>query len=269
MFERIGDFEKLTGISKATLRYYDREGLLFPERSDGNNYRGYSEADLIHLVQVRQLSGFGIPLSGQPAAERSVSRGDVLALLETRQLEIEKQIEDLYELEARVKLHVLSYQTPFRPDAPPARQHMVGTYRMMLTEPDTRSHPNTPAIVSRWMCHTPYTYSVLRIRKEELQQRHEGIFHADIGIGLLKSHFDRLGETFEEPMRFSPPNKCLQYLAEVENIHALDCATLSPIQAFLEQNGLIPIDDLYGWIVYAPGGEKDRRYRVSMRVAIG
>ena len=38
----IGELEKLTGMSRTTLRYYDTEGRLDPERQE-NGYRLYTE----------------------------------------------------------------------------------------------------------------------------------------------------------------------------------------------------------------------------------
>ena len=81
---RIGSFKRLTGFSEATLRYYERLGLLSPSRDDGNDYRSYDEEDLLQLVQVSQYSGFDIPLAELPGEGRELSAEAMRALLGER-----------------------------------------------------------------------------------------------------------------------------------------------------------------------------------------
>lgn len=54
--------EELTGMSRQNIRYYERIGLLEPERDGGNDYRDYSEADVSHLKLIRMLRMLDIPL---------------------------------------------------------------------------------------------------------------------------------------------------------------------------------------------------------------
>lgn len=53
---KIGEFSKMTNISIKTLRYYDKEGILIPEkRSDKNAYRYYDEKDFQKAKFIRNL----------------------------------------------------------------------------------------------------------------------------------------------------------------------------------------------------------------------
>lgn len=58
---KINDLEKLLGVKRSSIFYYEREGLLEPARED-NNYREYSEADLrrLKLVVVLRKLGFTV-----------------------------------------------------------------------------------------------------------------------------------------------------------------------------------------------------------------
>ena len=51
------------GLSRSTLLYYDRRGLLRPEYRTSAGHRLYSEADEERLAQICQLREAGIPLS--------------------------------------------------------------------------------------------------------------------------------------------------------------------------------------------------------------
>lgn len=48
----INQLAKIAGVSVRTLHHYDEEGLLSPKRNEKNDYRAYSEGDLLVLQQI-------------------------------------------------------------------------------------------------------------------------------------------------------------------------------------------------------------------------
>ena len=58
---KIKEVEALVGIKKTNIRFYEREGLLNPERGEENNYREYSEEDVRRLNQIKMLRMLDIP----------------------------------------------------------------------------------------------------------------------------------------------------------------------------------------------------------------
>jgi DNA-binding transcriptional MerR regulator len=57
----IKEIENKTGLERATIRYYEAEGLLQPQRRE-NGYRDYSAEDLTTLQRIRFLRQLGLPL---------------------------------------------------------------------------------------------------------------------------------------------------------------------------------------------------------------
>ncbi|MDR2947502.1 MAG: MerR family transcriptional regulator [Candidatus Adiutrix sp.] len=57
----VREISELTGISAASLRYYDKEGIISPKRGN-NKYRRYDERDLflIQSVIVLKYAGFSL-----------------------------------------------------------------------------------------------------------------------------------------------------------------------------------------------------------------
>lgn len=51
----IKEAETLTGITKQNIRFYEKKGLLHPERGAENNYREYTEADVENLKLIKVL----------------------------------------------------------------------------------------------------------------------------------------------------------------------------------------------------------------------
>lgn len=58
---QIRDLEAKTGLERATIRYYEREGLLNPKRLE-NGYREYSQDYCQTLLKIKLLRQLGMPL---------------------------------------------------------------------------------------------------------------------------------------------------------------------------------------------------------------
>ncbi len=68
----IREIEQQLGIPRANVRYYEKEGLLHPERS-ANNYRVYTDADVETLKKIRLLRQLDMPVE----TIRAVQAGEV------------------------------------------------------------------------------------------------------------------------------------------------------------------------------------------------
>ncbi|MGL6200009.1 MAG: MerR family transcriptional regulator [Lachnospiraceae bacterium] len=59
---KIKDVEEQTGIERASIRYYEREGLLVTRRNPANGYREYSEENVVCLEKIIFLRKLGITI---------------------------------------------------------------------------------------------------------------------------------------------------------------------------------------------------------------
>lgn len=59
---RINEVEQLVGITKKNIRFYEKEGLLRPDRSLENGYRDYSSEDTETLKRIKLLRKLSVPL---------------------------------------------------------------------------------------------------------------------------------------------------------------------------------------------------------------
>ena len=58
----IKEVEQNLDIPRATVRFYEKEGLLFPHRAE-NGYREYSDEDIIKLKKIIVLRKLGVSVS--------------------------------------------------------------------------------------------------------------------------------------------------------------------------------------------------------------
>ena len=80
----VSQLEAALDLPRASIRFYEKEGLLSPERL-ANGYRDYSEADLETLRRIKLLRALGLPLEDIKALQAGELRlSDALRTQEER-----------------------------------------------------------------------------------------------------------------------------------------------------------------------------------------
>lgn len=92
----VGQISKLCNIPIQTLHYYDREEVLKPEVRDAkNNYRFYSEKQLVDILLIKELKSLGFSLETIKKFTRAKDLLNLKLELEAKQKEIEDNIRNL------------------------------------------------------------------------------------------------------------------------------------------------------------------------------
>ncbi|MBX3403789.1 MAG: MerR family transcriptional regulator [Phycisphaeraceae bacterium] len=89
---------KTVGLSASALRYYEREGFLFPSGRTRSGYRLYDHASLERLRFLRAAQSIGLPLKDIRAVldmDARTNRPQMRELLETRLAEVEAKLKEL------------------------------------------------------------------------------------------------------------------------------------------------------------------------------
>lgn len=110
----IGEFARLTDLGVHTLRYYEQEGLLCPERN-ASNRRCYSESDLAWVDFIKRLKATGMPIKEikRYAELRAIGESTLnerMEMLIEHQEQLEKQIENLQEHLAKLNEKIEIYK---------------------------------------------------------------------------------------------------------------------------------------------------------------
>lgn len=88
----IKEVEEQTGITRANIRFYEKEGLLTPGRGS-NNYREYGNDDVEHLRRIRVLRMMGVSVC--QIRELMEKPQQFAALMDSRVRQIEREVEEL------------------------------------------------------------------------------------------------------------------------------------------------------------------------------
>lgn len=93
----IGDVEKITGISKDRLRYYEEKNLIIPERNEENRYRTYELDEILKLFGIQLYRAMDMGVKEIQSIQESASLPEMQAIFEKRQEKILTQIAELQE----------------------------------------------------------------------------------------------------------------------------------------------------------------------------
>lgn len=100
----IGRLARAVGLSRSTLLYYDRLGLLSPINRSEGNYRLYSAGEVERLRRICTYREMGIPLKqiGELIDRRSPGDTATEAMLEKHLESLEREIESLRKQQRQV-----------------------------------------------------------------------------------------------------------------------------------------------------------------------
>ena len=98
----IGQAAHILNVSKDTLRYYDRLGIISPKKDDINQYRYYSLQDLLSLSYVLILRDLDISLDEIRNLVTNSTLDEFAHLLTKQETIIAKKLEALLQLKKRV-----------------------------------------------------------------------------------------------------------------------------------------------------------------------
>lgn len=99
---RIGHVAKLFDVKEETLRYYEKEGFLSPEKNPVNGYRQYRFQDILLLTDLLFYRDIGIPIADIHRILDGMEPEKITALIDEKQAEIQAEIRRLQQ--SRTKL---------------------------------------------------------------------------------------------------------------------------------------------------------------------
>ena len=107
---RIGKLAQRTNIAEETLRFWEREGLITPERKGVGNYRHYSEKDLERICFILNAKAVGFTLNEIKdfikvlrQSDKELRRAEAMSLAQTKLLKMQAQLTKLQQMHGRLR----------------------------------------------------------------------------------------------------------------------------------------------------------------------
>lgn len=106
----VGELAQHFGVSRDTIRLYDKAGIVTPKKSEKNGYRHYSREDFICLAYVIELRKINLSLEEIRVMMNESSIEHAAEVMETQERLIEEKIEEM----KRLRSIVWDYKICFR-----------------------------------------------------------------------------------------------------------------------------------------------------------
>jgi MerR family transcriptional regulator, copper efflux regulator len=106
---QIAEFERASGLSRTTVRYYEQRGLLKPKgRTAGNGYRlyGAEHVERVGLIRMAQALGFSINEIAKLLRaweNNKLTAEQQIKILQEKRSEIRVKIKNLEKMETYIK----------------------------------------------------------------------------------------------------------------------------------------------------------------------
>lgn len=91
----IGDVEKITGISKDRLRYYEEKQLITPVRCADNSYRTYDNEEIMKLFGIQMYRAMDLGVKEIQQIQESGTIEEICDVFKRRQEELQLQMAQL------------------------------------------------------------------------------------------------------------------------------------------------------------------------------
>ena len=143
----IGEIEAQTGLSRATVRYYESEGFIHPERRE-NDYREYSQDDLETLLRIKLLRALSVSLPDIRAVQEG---SESLESLMARQALKLRQEQEALSAAEEVCRQIRETQTDYRQlDARPYLTGLEQGTHQPVTVPKADTDQKPEIVHSPW-----------------------------------------------------------------------------------------------------------------------
>ncbi len=113
---QVGELATYFNVTRDTIRYYDKIGILHPQTVSENGYRIYTREDFICMEYVMRLKQMGMPLDRIKELVNDSSIEEAEKMITIQANEIERQIEDLKNLQVMVEDYKVSYRRAIESD---------------------------------------------------------------------------------------------------------------------------------------------------------
>lgn len=195
---KIGDVSKILGISADLLRYYEKKGVVTPEKNVHNDYRYYDSWDINFLIDCLWFKNFGFSIEQIADIVRIPSAGDLIGLMEKKEDELRATIE-------RCNL-LLERSGQYRSDLEMSERLL---YKCEITQSpdkvrfinrvgnDYPTNTGFESLARRWLSAMPFNHRYFEFPGNGLPENEDACYW---GLSLDMSYVKRLDFQISEPM---------------------------------------------------------------------
>ena len=245
----IGEFARILGVTTDTLRVYEKQGILTPQKDCTNNYRYYTDLDCRNILMSRWYRSLQIPLKEATKLTINSSVDEIKKTVLNRQSALKKEIQEQQKL--LEKLNDINIEI----DGIPNNLNTIktrsasGLYRIQQTsQDDLIVDPLLKSLVERWMRLLPFTLFSFQIKKEVFLSDEEEFIY-NWGLAIPEKDFVNFNLEMKQGIEYTAPHTCLTTVVEMVNDESLSKSSLRFILDTIKSKNLTVSGDVTGKII--------------------
>lgn len=265
---KINTVSKLVKMTPDAIRFYEKQKIINPKRSEENNYREFTLAEIRTLNDCRNLKNIGFSLEEIGQLMKEGTAAGMEQAYQKKEKEILDQIEDL-----RIALERLHINM----SAKDRYLALAGTYSVRPCPEDlcywyglrndlndkVISHPVYPRIMD---LQNLFKCTVRFPAKEPAKEENPDDLY-DFGLSIPRAAGEQYGFQNEEPAELLPSRSCVCTLVRVDSV--LVYRHVEPVLTWMAEHHFCPAGEIIGKVLnveYDKGSEQ-RIYEVWIPLA--
>ncbi len=257
---RIGEIAKLMGVSIEAIRFFEKRGLVSPQRDEESGRRTYNAVDYNILMRARGYSRFGFTLAEAAALIENCDLSDMAERFETQCTKLKEQIrfqELLLDCLRQRQRHLDRISGMVGQCVVEKSPQMYGI--LFRTNLDITKDETLREQARRWGEYKPFAETLLSYPVETLCGRGRNYFH---GLCMMEEFAREFGVTDDPDVICFPAQRavfsveCIPYEATLpQTIGAL---AFDEALRFIKERGLTVAGESYGRTLHT--SKKDGQY---------
>lgn len=255
---KIGDVARILGISTDLLRYYEKKGVVRPEKDAHNDYRYYEPWDINFLMDCLWFKNFGFGIEDIAHMVTDCGYEELTESLEEKERELERVLRRQELLVARMKVHRAEMQRGrellWKCDVTESPEIVRYLNRHNFVYDDD---PALARLSQEWLHYLPFVRRCFEIRRSDLPGG-DGAGNFSWGMALDPMYVEEFGVTCAPPVERLPARKCVHSVFKSTGKNAFSPNHLQYLMDYMAENGLTACGNAYGNLlcsVSEPGGQ--------------
>lgn len=244
---KIGDVARILGISPDLLRYYEKKGVVTPEKDKYTDYRYYEAWDINYLIDCIWFKNFGFSIEQIADMVHSPSIGELADLFEYKEDELRASIHRSQLLLERTEEHrkILAtvedrlYKCTI--DQSSVMVRYLNRYNFLYDK-----SPDIQLLGQQWLRYMPF---IRRCFEVDLDVLVEGGSKYAWGFALDEKYVREFGLEVEAPVVRTPSEKSICSVFSSTGKNNFSPKHLGYLLEYAEQNGLEPCGPARGQLM--------------------
>lgn len=235
---KIGDVSKILGISPDLLRYYEKKGVVQPEKDKSNDYRYYDAWDINFLMDCVWFKSFGFGIEEIAHIVTDSDYGGLMGSMSDKENEIIENIKRQKLLLRRIRAHktelVRGMECIGKCDIrqSPEIVRYLNRYNFVYEQ-----SAELAALSQQWLKYMPFVHRCFEVSQDDLPV-YGGGENYSWGFSLNMEYVKEFGVEVKEPVQHLPSTTSIHSVFKSSGKTAFSPMHLDYMIKFADSEGL-------------------------------